>query len=322
MNITVKQLRALIALAETQNFGRAAARVHVSQPALSVQIRDLERQLGASLVERQPRRALLTPLGHEVLARARRIMQDLAAIEATARRSAGLAGRLTLGVIPTVAPYLLPLALPQLRAANLSLDLRLREAMTDALLDDLAQGRLDAAIVALPLAQPGFDRIALFDDRFVLATSPQQARALSHRAPPTRPADLDLDRLLLLDEGHCLADQALEVCNLERSDRRLDLGASSLATLCRLVAGGFGMTLLPEIACRTETAAAPELRLTRFADPQPQRTVGLVWRAGGQRPDWIDALAAILRAAGRTLLAGQPVAAGASGGDISDQKKA
>jgi LysR family transcriptional regulator, hydrogen peroxide-inducible genes activator len=300
MTISLKQLRYFAALAEHGHFGRAAQACHVSQPVLSVQIRELERALGVSLAERGGREVVLTAAGREIARRARRVLDEVREIEQAARWSQGLAGRLSLGVIPTVAPYLLPAALPLMKARDLSLDLGVREATTGRLVEELKQGRLDAAVVALPLGDPALAETPLFEDRFLLAGSADRVRALAGATERLRPDGIRAQQLLLLDEGHCLADQALEVCALDRS-RTVDLGASSLATLARLAAEGFGVTLLPEIAALTERASAPGLALMRFADPQPLRTVGLVRRAGTADDGWFADLAELLSEAGRRL---------------------
>jgi len=299
MEITLRQLKYLISLAEQGHFGRAAAACNVSQPALSVQIRDLEARLGVALVERRARRATLTPAGREALRRARRIMDEVRELQEAAQRERGLGGRLRLGVIPTVAPYLLPVALPLLRGRNIALDLGVREAQTATLVVELGEGALDAVVIALP-APADLAVAPLFEDRFVLAGSAAQITALGG-APP-RPEAMAPERLLLLDDGHCLADQSLAACGLAREATRVDMRASSLATLCRLVGEGFGLTLLPEIAVRAETAAAPGLALMRFAAPEPFRTLGLARRRTGADEGWFAELAALLRAAGRTLL--------------------
>lgn len=301
MNITLRQLSYFIALAEARNFGRAAEAMHVSQPALSVQIRDLEAALGTQLVERKPRDIILTPAGHDLLRHARRVMDEMRALKDAARWQSGLGGRLSLGVIPTVAPYLLPVALPMLRAQNLTLDLRIREATTDRLLADLAEGRLDAALVALPTGRAELVEEPLIEDRFLLAGSAAQIAALGPGAEGIRPTALDPDRLLLLEEGHCLSDQALEVCAMKRDATRVDLGASSLATLCGLVAEGFGLTFLPEIAVQTELAASPGLAVHRFAAPEPARRLGLVRRRLSRDDGWFTGLAALLAEAGGRL---------------------
>ncbi|MHC0052836.1 LysR substrate-binding domain-containing protein [Actibacterium sp. D379-3] len=302
MNITLKQLSYFLALAEARNFGRAAEAVHVSQPALSVQIKELETQLGAQLVERQPRQVVLTPAGHELLRHAQVIMNEVRALQLSARWQRGLAGKLTLGAIPTVAPYLLPVALPLLRTQNVTLELGVREARTERLLEELGEGRLDAAIIAIPSHLDHLVEEPLFEDRFLLAGSAVQLAAFDDRADGLRPTALDPDRLLLLEEGHCLADQALEVCALKRSQTRVDLGASSLATLCGLVAEGFGMTFLPEIALKSETAGAPGLALRRFRGEEPHRTIGLVRRRLSRDDGWFTELAALLRQAGQGLV--------------------
>ncbi|MGR3630962.1 MAG: LysR substrate-binding domain-containing protein [Limimaricola soesokkakensis] len=300
MNPSLKQLRYFVALAETGGFGRAAETVFVSQPALSQQIKELETILGVELVERLPRGIRLTRAGREVLERSRRILGDVAELERAARLSRGLTGRLRLGVIPTVAPYLLPIALTRLRARDLTLDIRVREAQTETLLDDLEAGRVDAVVAALPLPVAGLAVEPLVSDRFVLAGTAARLARWVGDPEALRPTSLAPDQLLLLDEGHCLADQALEVCGL-RGRGRVDLGASSLATLSGLVAEGFGLTLLPEIALRAETAAAPGLALMRFAAPEPARELALVRRAGGDG-GWAAPLADLLREAGAELL--------------------
>ncbi|RVV99857.1 LysR family transcriptional regulator [Mesobaculum littorinae] len=301
MAITLKQLHYFVALAETGGFGTAAQAVHVSQPALSAQIRDLETHLGAPLVDRLPRTIRLTRRGQEVLARARRILAEVGDLEQAVRWHDGLSGRLHLGVIPTVAPYLLPDVLTRIRARDLTLDIRVREAQTDALVEALGRGQIDAAILALPVPAPGFEAIPFLSDRFLLAGSEQRLQTWAHQAARLSPHDLVPEQLLLLDEGHCLADQALEVCGIP-ARRQVDLGASSLSTLCGLVSEGFGLTLLPELAVRTEAAAARGLRLMRFAAPEPQRDLALVHRGGGDGA-WAADLAGLLRDAGSTLVA-------------------
>lgn len=301
MHLTLKHLRYFKALAEAGTFSRAAEAMRVTQPALSQQIKELEGQFGAQLVERQPRRAVLTPAGHDLLRHASKVLAEMQALEVSARWRQGLAGRLTLGVIPTIAPYLLPVALPALRAQNVTLDLGIREAQTGRLLAALAEGKLDAAILALPAGDDHLIERPLFDDRFLLAAAPSLLGALG-TAPP-EPQALDPGRLLLLEEGHCLADQALEVCALKPSQTRVDLGASSLSTLCGLAAEGFGMTFLPEIALAAETRATPGLATRRFAAPEPRRTIGLVRRRLSRDDGWFGDLATLLETAGATLLA-------------------
>ena len=301
MGPTLRQLRYFVALAEAGHFGLAAERVHVSQPALSQQVKELENALGTRLVDRLPRDVKLTRAGQEVLERARRILAEVDDLEQAVRWRGGLAGRLNLGVIPTLAPYLLPLALTRLRAADLTLDIRVREAQTEVLVTALKAGRLDAIVIALPLTDPALIATPLFDDRFLLAGSPARLERWKDGAEALRPQEIAPEQLLLLDEGHCLADQALEVCGLA-GRRNVDLGASSLATLCGLVAEGFGLTLLPETALRTERAAAPGLALMRFSAPEPARSLALVRRAGSSDTGWVADLARVLGEAGQELL--------------------
>ena len=294
MNVTLRQLECLVALAEAGHFGRAAGAVHVTQPALSMQIRALEAALGTALVERGPRGAVFTPTGQEVVRRARRVLAEVRDIGQVARWARGLSGRLRLGVIPTVAPYLLPAALPLLRARNLALDLGVREAQTEALLDELRDGQLDAAVVALPVTDSGLVGLPLFEDRFLLAGS---RRALEALGDGVAPMDMRPGQLLLLDDGHCLTDQAIAACGVDRAETRTDLRAASLTTLCRLASEGFGLTFLPEIAAPTECAAAPRLATRRFAAPVPGRTIGLVRRQLSGDGGWFRELGEVLVAA-------------------------
>ncbi|PCD76843.1 hydrogen peroxide-inducible genes activator [Pseudothioclava arenosa] len=284
MNITFRQLSYLLALQRTGSFSRAAEEVCVTQPALSMQIRELEDQIGQPLIERRPVR--LTRMGRLVVARAQRIEAELAALEAEVRRGGG---QVNLGVIPTIAPYLMPRALPALGPG-----LRLREARTETLLAELEAGRLDAALIAT--AEPDVAEEILFEDRFLLAGAPALL-ALNRGLPPEA---LDPGELLLLDEGHCLADQALALCGLARRAQPFDLGAASLATLCALVGQGMGLTLLPELACLRETT--PEIALMRF-DKEPSRQIRLVRRRDADQDDWFTGLAGTLRAAGTGLVA-------------------
>lgn len=302
MNITLRQLSYLVALAEERHFGRAAARVHVSQPALSTQIRELEDRLGAPLIDRTDRAFRLTPAGRDVLEGAQRIMGEVERIETQARWQAGLSGRLKLGIIPTVAPYLLPVALPRLRMRDVTLDLRLTEAKTERVLAALADGALDAAVVAIPAGMPDLIERPLFRDRFLLAASRRVVDDYTDRGEHPAPESLNPNALLLLDEGHCLADQALDVCGTRRAETRVDLRASSLPTLCGMVAAGFGQTLLPEISLAKECAAVPDMDVMTFADPQPYRTIGLVRRDLGGPDTWFTELGDILADAGQALL--------------------
>ena len=299
MEITFRQLKYLIALAQHGHFGKAAAAVNVSQPALSVQIRTLEEALGARLIERGGREIVVTPVGREILVRARRIMEEMRELSEAARWERGLGGRLRLGVIPTIAPYLLPAALPLLRSRNLNLDLGVREARTERLLEELRAGERDAVIVALPTEAGDLVEAPLFDDRFLLGGSGRLMEAVGAAA---QPEGLDPERLLLLDDGHCLADQALAACSLRRNQTRMDLRASSLSTLCRLAGEGIGLTFVPELALRAESASAPGLVLRRFSGTEPRRRVGLVRRHLSVDDGWFTDLASVLAEAGRSEL--------------------
>ncbi|MCZ0961734.1 hydrogen peroxide-inducible genes activator [Paracoccus benzoatiresistens] len=301
MNISLRQLRYFLALAQQAHFTRAAEVMNVTQPALSMQIRALEEEVGAALVERTPAGVLLTPQGRALEAHARKVMMAMAGLE-QGMRQPGQGGRLMLGMIPTVAPYLLPEALPVLRAQDIGRDLHLREAQTDRLVEELLQGRLDVAVVATAPDSADLTATPLFTDRFLLAGSQDQIARIGAMRP--EPRDLDPGQLLLLDEGHCLGDQALEVCGLGRRGARLDLGAASLSTLCRLAAQGMGLTFLPQLAARQERAAAPGLSVVEFPDPQPAREVMLLRRASTPEGGWLDDLAATLSQAGERVMAG------------------
>jgi LysR family hydrogen peroxide-inducible transcriptional activator len=297
MKITLRQLAYFRALATARNFGRAAEMMNVSQPALSMQIKELEGILGVDLVERLPRDVRLTRAGREVLDRATRVLAEAHELEATARLQ-GLQGALTLGIIPTIAPYLLPGALARLRAADISRDLRLREAQTASLLADLRDGGLDAIVLADPAPAPDLVGVPVSQDSFVLAGSKARLDSLP---ADLRPDGLNPDTVLLLDDGHCLADQARAVCELGRHRGRLDLGASSLSTLCGLVGQGFGVTLLPEIALPAEMRGAADLALRRFGTPEPARALVLLRRATSEGGAWFDDLATHLRSAAQEL---------------------
>ncbi len=295
MNITLRQLGYFKALAEHRHFGRAAEAVNISQPALSVQIRALEDGLGQPLVERGARDAVLTPFGRRILVHTERVLSEMEALSESARWRGGLAGRLNLGMIPTIAPYLLPGALEALRTVDISLDVQMQEAKTKRLVTMLLEGRLDAAVVALPLDDEGLVASPLFEDRFLLAGNAPRLAALEAEAETLRPTELGREPMLLLDDGHCLTDQALEVCGRLRSHAQIDTGASSLPTLSRLVAAGFGLTLIPELAAPTELRAAPDMRVMRFAAPEPARQIALVRRASATPDAWFVQLTDVLR---------------------------
>ncbi|WP_294623811.1 LysR substrate-binding domain-containing protein [uncultured Roseovarius sp.] len=272
-NFSLKQLRYFIALSNHGHFGRAAEACAISQPALSVQIRELEAAVGQVLFERGARQVRLTRFGEDFAIRVRDVLRSVDELSEMARvAGSGLSGSLRLGVIPTIAPYLLPRVIEALTAAYPDLDLHVRETITPRLLEELGEGRLDAAIVALPVSEPSLIEVSLFDESLLLVR-PEAERD----APVPRPETLRQMRLLLLEEGHCFRDQALSFCHLAQSREREGLDGSSLSTLVQMVGAGLGVTLIPEMAVPVETRSA-NVSLARFDDPQPGRTVGMVWR--------------------------------------------
>lgn len=288
----MKHLRYFDALARHRHFGRAAEASSISQPALSLQVKELEEILGAPLVERGARRISLTGLGEEVAARAGEVLRAVDELGALARASAGpLSGRLRLGVIPTVAPYLLPQVMRHLAQTYPDLALRPREAVTPKLVRDLVEGRLDLALVALPISEPSFAETPLFDEEFLLVRNMGAAHL---PVPPL--ADLPAQPLLLLEEGHCFRDQAIAVCKMPSRPTGEIMEGSSLSTLVQMVGAGIGVTLIPEMAAEVEQRSAPVV-LHRLPEPRPKRTIGLVWRRSNPLADRYAGLADSLRAA-------------------------
>ncbi|GGG86780.1 LysR family transcriptional regulator [Salipiger pallidus] len=272
-NLSIKHLRYFSSLARVGHFGRAAEACAVSQPAMSMQIRELEEIIGAPLVERAPRQIRLTALGEEFADRADAILREVDDLADLGRSTRGpLVGRLRIGVIPTIAPYLLPRIITELAGLYPGLDLRPRETVTATLVRDLLDARLDAAIVALPISEPGLEEVALFDEAFVLVRGAGEAHL-----PVPAPEELHEERLLLLEEGHCFRDQALSFCRLSPTVARDLMEGSSLSTLVQMVGAGIGVTLIPEMALPIETRSAA-VSLARLPEPVPSRTVGMVWR--------------------------------------------
>jgi LysR family transcriptional regulator, hydrogen peroxide-inducible genes activator len=287
--ITLRQLRYLGALAEHRHFGRAADACAVTQPALSMQIRDLEKELGVELVERRQGDVALTSLGVEVAQRAERVVASARDLVDFARhRGRVLTGRLQLGVIPTLAPYMLPRILPVLQRLYPDLRIELRETQTKALLDELSRGTLDAVILALPASEAEIETLPLFDDQFVLAVPASDARPATARV---RADAIDQQQLILLEEGHCMRDQALSFCGTSRGSS--GLGATSLATVMQMVANGYGVTLLPRVAVDVEVRDE-RVKLLRFAEPVPGRRIGLAWRRTSPRKADFAALADVI----------------------------
>jgi len=289
-NITLKQLRYVEALARHGHFGQAAEACAVTQPALSMQIKELEEGLGARLFERGARQVRLTGLGEEFAARARDILRAVDELAEVARtRRDGPGGRLRLGVIPTIAPYLLPRLIRDLAARYPGVDLQVRETQTERLIAELIEGRLDTALVALPVSEPSLDEVALFSESFVLVR-----REGDSSRPVPLPAALPDMQLLLLEEGHCFRDQALEVCGLRGGARRAGFDGSSLSTLVQMVGAGIGVTLIPEMAVAVETRGAP-VAIQRFKAERPARTVGMIWRRTSPLASDLRDLAEVVR---------------------------
>jgi LysR family hydrogen peroxide-inducible transcriptional activator len=293
--ISLRQLRYFASLARRRHFGRAADDCAVTQPALSMQIRELEREIGTELVERRPGEVALTATGIEVAQRAERILAAARDLVDFAQHREILSGGLKLGIIPTLAPYLLPRLLPHLQRAYPSLGLDMRETQTAALIGELVAGDLDCLLLALPIEHADVETVALFEDRFLLAApagEPMPRRAL-------KVEDVDQGRLILLEEGHCLRDQALAFCNTAPRDSAAALGSTSLATVMQMVANGYGVTLVPEIAADAEVRDE-RVTLKRFRAPEPGRTIGLAWRkTSPRRRDFAALGEAVNQAAGK-----------------------
>lgn len=284
--ISLKQLRYFEAVARLGHFGRAAEACGVSQPALSMRVRELEDAVGAPLIERTPRGALLTDAGRVAAERARDVLdaaQDLVAAAAAvgARESERFGAALRLGVIPTIAPYLLPSLIARLRGVDPDLALHVRESRTKTLVRELLDGALDAALVALPIEGEGLETEVFFDDPFLLA-APTGDATCDAGAARVDPGALAGARLLLLEEGHCFRDQTLGVDSLRAACVVDSFGASSLSTLAQMCANGLGVTLLPAISAAVEARRA-DITLRRLPEPEPSRSVGLAWRRGSPR---------------------------------------
>jgi LysR family hydrogen peroxide-inducible transcriptional activator len=276
--ITLRQLRYLTALHAHRHFGRAADACAVTQPALSMQIRELEREVGVELVERRPGDVAFTEIGIEVVRRAEQVLASTRDLMDFARHGGRLlTGRLQLGVIPSLAPYVLPQILPALQRRYPDLRVELRETQTKGLLEELNGGALDVVLLALPVEEPELTSMPLFEDPFLLAVPATDERTAG---APIGARDIDQQNLILLEEGHCLRDQALAYCTGARGDVRL--GATSLATVMQMVANGYGITLLPSVAVDVEVRDE-RVKLLRFSDPAPGRIVGLAWRRTSPR---------------------------------------
>ncbi len=289
-NLTFKQLRYFEALAQHGHFGRAAEACAISQSALSQQIKELEGVLGSALFERGTRRIDLTSFGAEFAPRVREILRSVDELGDLARASHDRpVGRLRIGVIPTIAPYLLPNIIGQLTRLYPDLDIHIRETLTPKLLHELSAGKIDTAIVALPISESAFTEIALFQEDFVLVRPSDDAGK-----PVPNIETLREMRLLLLEEGHCFREQALSFCQMHASLPRELLDGSSLSTLVQMVGSGIGVTLIPEMAIGVETRSAA-VSITRFNDPKPSRTIGMIWRKTSPLTQQLVQIADIIR---------------------------
>ncbi len=299
--MNLRDLKYLVALADLRHFGKAAEACFVSQPTLSTQIMKLEEELGVTLFERAPRKVMLTAVGQDVVQRTRRILADVEDMKEAALRSRDPAsGTLRLGVFPTLAPYLLPHVVPALRQQFPQLELLLVEEKSDVLLQRLHEGKLDAALLALPIHDEQLHAQPLFEEPFLLAAPAghplAQKKVLSG-------SDLDHETLLLLEDGHCLRDQALDVCRLSGAQEKSGFRATSLETLRQMVAAGVGVTLLPQLATHPSIAQPAGMVLVPFHSPAPSRRIALAWRKSSARDSFLTAMAAVLAECAQAQLA-------------------
>jgi LysR family transcriptional regulator, hydrogen peroxide-inducible genes activator len=287
--MNLKDLKYLVALADTGHFGKAAERTFVSQPTLSAQLKKLEEYLGVKLVERQPKNVQLTEVGRQIVIRARRMLDESDEIIALARSNTDpFAGKLKVALIPTIGPYLLPRVMQKLRKAVPQLGLMLYEYQTEPLLKRLREGEIDLGIMALlPAMQDGLESRALYEEAFTVALPNHHPLAAKSNI---KLQDLKGETLLLLEDGHCLRDQALEVCSRVAVREAEDFRATSLETLRQMVVAGLGVTLLPELAVETPFGSQRGLTIRQFAKPAPTRTVGAVWRKSSTREAAIEAV--------------------------------
>ena len=301
--MNLRDLRYLVALADHKHFGRAAEASFVSQPTLSTQIRKLEDELGVTLVERTPRKVLLTDTGRAVAERARVILREVEQVRELARRTRDPeSGTVRLGLFPTLGPYLLPHVVPLLRERFPRLELLLIEEKTPDLLRQLNEGRIDAAMLALPLHDAQLHIEPLFDEQFMLAV-PKGSRFAKKES--LRVEDLADERLLLLEDGHCLRNQALDVCHLSGASEKEGFRATSLETLRQMVAANVGMTLLPALSVKPPVARSDDIALLRFRGEPPHRRVALVWRKSSAMGEFLGQLADVVRALPKKLFEGK-----------------
>jgi len=292
--MNLRDLHYLLALAEHRHFGRAAEASFVSQPTLSTQIKKLEEELGVALVERTPRKILLTETGREIARRARAVLAEVEEIKAIAQRTRDPeAGTLRLGIFPTLSPYLLPHVIPLLRERFPRLELLLTEEKTEHVIHMLREGALDAGILALPVHEDSLHSEFLFEEPFVLAV-PDHHPLAGHRNR-LKLHDLANEKLLLLEDGHCLRDQALEVCQLAGAGEKTGFRATSLETLRQMVAANVGITLLPTLATKPPVARTDNVHLIEFAGHAPSRRIAMVWRKSSSMAGFLKRLAGVFQ---------------------------
>jgi LysR family hydrogen peroxide-inducible transcriptional activator len=291
--MNLRDLRYLVALAEHKHFGRAAEASFVSQPTLSTQIKKIEEELGVALVERMPRKVMLTEVGREIAQRAREVLNEVEQIKAIARRTKDPeSGTVRLGIFPTLGPYLLPHVVPTIRERFPRLELLLVEEKTEIVLRQLREGRLDAAILAQPIHDDQLEQQFLFEEPFLLAVPEHHALAGKRNL---KLDDLSDQSLLLLEDGHCLRDQALEVCQLAGAGEKTGIRATSLETLRQMVAANVGITLLPMLAVKPPVARSPDVRLIEFRGHPPSRRIAMVWRRSSAMTPFLKRLAQVFR---------------------------
>ena len=291
--MNLRDLRYLVALAEHKHFGRAAEASFVSQPTLSTQIKKLEDELGVALVERTPRKVLLTEVGREIAQRARDVLNEVDQIKAIARRTLDPeSGTVRLGIFPTLGPYLLPHVIPRIRERFPRLELLLVEEKTEVILRQLREGRLDAGVLALPIHDDQLHAEFLFEEPFVLAVPEHHELA---KRKGLKLDDLSDQTLLLLEDGHCLRDQALEVCQLAGASEKSGFRATSLETLRQMVAANVGITLLPALSVQPPVAQSGNVRLLPFRGDAPSRRIAMIWRKSSAMSGFLKTLAGVLR---------------------------
>lgn len=299
--MNLRDLHYLVALAEHRHFGRAAEASFVSQPTLSTQIKKLEDELGVPLVERTPRKVLLTETGREIARRARGVLAEVEEIKAIAQRTRDPeSGTLRLGIFPTLGPYLLPHLVPLVRKHFPRLELLLVEEKTEQVVKMLREGGLDVGVLALPLHEDSLHTEFLFEEPFVLAVP--ESHPLAQRQKPLKLGDLEDESLLLLEDGHCMRDQALEVCQLAGAGERSGFRATSLETLRQMVAANVGITLLPTLAIKPPVARTDNVHLLEFAGHPPSRRIALVWRKSSSMAPFLKRFADIVRLLPQELL--------------------